>query len=443
MALPPGRARSFRCRARFHASVGLRPGIGASARSNGGDLRAGGRTGRAYRSRNGRGGASRRRGVWRARIASSFASLMPRARQRARALRLEAGADDDDEIDRLLRRRSRTAAARRRSPGVAPPPRRAARKAGARRATAGWTIPSSRFSAAGSSSTAAASRRAVDVAVDRERLERRPRPPRRRPTGRIRAPRRRRRTPARRARRTSRPTVDLPIAIEPVSPATIIVRPFSPARRSASTSARSSAVTSGVLPNQRAKPGAAWCSSMPSPSTATQPRRRAASTSGVAAEHRRRRRRPLRPSAARESMSSGGWPAMPRIVALTSRPASASSCGNSSQVAARAAGPKRSASATARARVRLTRRRARSRARPARGRSRAPRRPRPSPRRCRRDRRQPGASASRLARKPATSVLSPHSAPSSRHSVLTAPVARAAIGSAGRRRRRRPPCAAR
>ena len=59
------------------------------------------------------------------------------------------------------------------------------------------------------------------------------------------------------------------------------VRPFSAARRSASTSARNSAVTSGVLPNQRAKPGAAWRSSMPSPPTATQPRRHAASTSGV------------------------------------------------------------------------------------------------------------------------------------------------------------------
>jgi len=37
----------------------------------------------------------------------------------------------------------------------------------------------------------------------------------------------------------------------------------------------------GVAPNQRAKPGTAWCSSIPRPSTARKPRPRAAARSGV------------------------------------------------------------------------------------------------------------------------------------------------------------------
>ena len=50
---------------------------------------------------------------------------------------------------------------------------------------------------------------------------------------------------------------------------------------SASTAARSSASTTGGTPNQLSKPGAAWCSSIPSPSTAVSPRCRAAVTNGV------------------------------------------------------------------------------------------------------------------------------------------------------------------
>ena len=53
------------------------------------------------------------------------------------------------------------------------------------------------------------------------------------------------------------------------------------ARTSASTRARSSAVTSGRTPNQRSKAGAAWCSSMPSPPTTARPRPLARSMSGV------------------------------------------------------------------------------------------------------------------------------------------------------------------
>src|ERR1700691_2413800 len=53
------------------------------------------------------------------------------------------------------------------------------------------------------------------------------------------------------------------------------------AMTSASTSARSAGVTTGRLPNQRAKAGAAWWSSMPSPSATRSPRALAASISGV------------------------------------------------------------------------------------------------------------------------------------------------------------------
>ena len=49
----------------------------------------------------------------------------------------------------------------------------------------------------------------------------------------------------------------------------------------ASISARSSGVTSGMMPNQAWKAGRAWCSSMPSPFTVRLPRRRAAASSGV------------------------------------------------------------------------------------------------------------------------------------------------------------------
>src|SRR5262249_60694252 len=50
---------------------------------------------------------------------------------------------------------------------------------------------------------------------------------------------------------------------------------------SASIIARSSGVTRGVTPNQRANAGTAWCSSMPSPSTVRWPRSRAARSSAV------------------------------------------------------------------------------------------------------------------------------------------------------------------
>ena len=46
----------------------------------------------------------------------------------------------------------------------------------------------------------------------------------------------------------------------------------------ATTARRRSSVTSGSTPNQAAKPGTAWCSSMPSPSTGARPRPRAAAS---------------------------------------------------------------------------------------------------------------------------------------------------------------------
>jgi len=54
-----------------------------------------------------------------------------------------------------------------------------------------------------------------------------------------------------------------------------------PPSMSATMTARSSSVTSGVTPNHRSKPGTAWCSSMPRPSTAARPRLRAAASNGV------------------------------------------------------------------------------------------------------------------------------------------------------------------
>src|SRR5262249_21988851 len=48
-----------------------------------------------------------------------------------------------------------------------------------------------------------------------------------------------------------------------------------------STNRRSSGVTSGSMPNQAAKPGRAWCSSIPRPSTTRLPRALAALSSAV------------------------------------------------------------------------------------------------------------------------------------------------------------------
>jgi len=54
-----------------------------------------------------------------------------------------------------------------------------------------------------------------------------------------------------------------------------------PAPRSARTKRRNAASTTGSTPNQAAKPGRAWCSSIPSPSTTRSPRARAAASSPV------------------------------------------------------------------------------------------------------------------------------------------------------------------
>ena len=79
-----------------------------------------------------------------------------------------------------------------------------------------------------------------------------------------------------RARRKQAAAVDLPMPMPPVSPITRI--PAQTAGRSSPTKRRSASSTSGSTPNQAAKPGRAWCRSMPSPPTATSPRVRAAAS---------------------------------------------------------------------------------------------------------------------------------------------------------------------
>ena len=167
-----------------------------------------------------------------------------------------------------------------RPPAARPRHGGASRKAVASARTSGCTIASSRFSAAGSPSTRFGELRPVDHAIDRR---------------------------ARKGRLHQRRRL---AAIEPVHRLVGIVHrhaevgetswPSStcPCRSSRSGRARSwlfrrgrlhvgddhgaqFGVTSGRLPNQRSKPGTAWWSSMPSPSTVLSPRCRAAASSGV------------------------------------------------------------------------------------------------------------------------------------------------------------------
>ena len=124
------------------------------------------------------------------------------------------------------------------------------------------------------------------------------------------------------------------------------------------------------------------------------------------------------------SISSGGWPAMPSDRRVDEQIGLVrASCGNS-RPDARASSPRpnRAASASARARGAIDDRDALDAARQQRVDDRARRAAGAQDDGGRGlARASPARSASRLARKPATSVLSPHSAPSSRHSVLTAP----------------------
>ena len=123
---------------------------------------------------------------------------------------------------------------------------------------------------------------------------------------------------------------------------------------SASSSARNSAVTSGVLPNHSAKPRTAWCSSMPSPS--------AVQVRAPRAAQQRRHQRHINefgdngvtgqpPNVDIEA----GCPVMPSVVVLTRSAVSASAALRSSQRdrVARAR-PNRSRNAAARSGVRLT-----------------------------------------------------------------------------------------
>ena len=135
-----------------------------------------------------------------------------------------------------------------------------------------------------------------------------------------RAPRHRRRRPARAGGGRCAAAVDLPMPMPPVRPRIFIGRGMSPPTKS-----RSSASTSGATPNQASKPGRAWCSSIPSPSTAAQAarpgggqQRRLPRDIDDVGHHR------ARPAAAARSSTSGGCPCMPSEVVFTSSAAPAS-----------------------------------------------------------------------------------------------------------------------
>ena len=90
------------------------------------------------------------------------------------------------------------------------------------------------------------------------------------------------------------------------------------AAHGASTAARSAASTSGRRPNQASKPGAAWCSSMPRPSTATRPQPpRLGHERRSARRHRRHRRRPRSAGAPPRRHRQLRPAAMPSDVVLT------------------------------------------------------------------------------------------------------------------------------
>ena len=187
--------------------------------------------------------------------------------------------------------------------------------------------------------------------------------------------------------------------IEPVRPMTRM--PLSPSR-SATTRARSSASTVGRTPNQRSKPGTAWCSSMPRPSTIVSPLPRAAAQERRHERHvdevgRDRIRCARRPGDGERPPP----PCRPAEVALTMR----SACGKRVRQIARArrrtpGAPKcRGQRLGARRRAVQHDRPTRSRARSAPAERRATRRRRRSPAPCE-PRRQSGARSSRLAGKP-------------------------------------------
>ena len=197
---------------------------------------------------------------------------------------------------------------------------------------------------------------------------------------------------------------------------------------SRSIRARSSAVTSGRTPNHFSKPGTAWCSSMPRPSTAAQARARAPRPAAAfrAARRRCRRRRSL--ASRRRDIH------VERLAAFhaergcidqqgrVARPVGAIAPVVGLHLGAEVGRHGVGAGARAVEEAHLARRRAPAGRRRCRARRRRPRERRRSRRRvCR-----PGCAASRLFMNPALSVLSATSRPPSNHSVLAAPAARAA-----------------
>ena len=168
---------------------------------------------------------------------------------------------------------------------------------------------------------------------------------------------------------------------------------------------------------------------------------------GLRAAHRRYRRRRRPRGRAADRRSSGGWPAMPSEVVLTTSPARANRPRRPRQAAASSAGPSRppkdrAASSRAFATVRLTTHDAVERAL-LQARRHGPRRAAGADH----ERRvhmaapsRPRGSASRCATKPGTSVLSPQSTPFSTQSVLTARTRSARAVRRSHAPRRPPPC---
>ena len=209
-------------------------------------------------------------GIWRARIACELLLASCRAGPARAARWTSAGAVTTTTLSTRPRRRSRTAAGCRARRVARLAPRLSARKASASARTSGWTIASSACKRRRvAEHRRPTSRSRSTDAVVRSSRETPPRSAAAAAPDRAGAPPRRNRAPARRRRRTSA-VVDLPMPIEPVRPSTIIAQRSDVGDDHARAARR---VTSGRTPNQRSKPGTAWCSSMPRPSTVSQPAR--------------------------------------------------------------------------------------------------------------------------------------------------------------------------
>src|SRR6516165_1153 len=124
--------------------------------------------------------------------------------------------------------------------------------------------------------------------------------------------------------------------------------------RSASTSARKPAVTSGRVPKNRMKAPLAWYSSIPRPSAAASPRARAVASNGVASGEYTMSATTASVARRARSTSRASWPVMPKVVVFTSSRAPASTSLRCSQATGTTASPNRARIAAARSKLRLT-----------------------------------------------------------------------------------------